>query len=120
MVAKIRFIVFLLCTAVVGAVSQSKSSDPAYQQSVDKWKSELVEGRKNNWLPLAGLFWLKPGENTFGADPKSAIVFPKGPAKAGSFELNGTDVTLKLSEGTQATAEGKPISTMKLEPDTSK
>src|ERR1051325_9765859 len=93
MVAKIRFIAFLLCAAVVGTVAQSKSSDPSYQQSVDKWKSELVEGRKNNWLPLAGLFWLKPGENTFGSDPKNAFLFPKGPAKAGSFELNGTDVT---------------------------
>jgi len=121
MVAKIRLIIpFLLCAAVTCLIAQSKSIDPAYQQSVDKWKSELVEGRKNNWLPLAGLFWLKPGENTFGTDPKNAIVFPKGPAKAGSFELNGTDVTLKLSEGAQATVQGKPVSTTKLEPDTSK
>ena len=120
MVAKIRLIAFLLCAAVVGSIAQSRSIDPAYQQSVDKWKSELVEGRKNSWLPLAGLFWLKPGDNTFGTDPKNAIIFPKGPVKAGSFALNGTDVTLKLSEGTQATLQGKPISTTKLEPDTSK
>ena len=121
MVAKIRLIIpFLLGAAVTCLIAQSKSIDPAYQQSVDKWKSELVEGRKNSWLPLAGLFWLKPGENTFGTDPKNAIVFPKGPAKAGSFELNGTDVTLKLSEGAQATVQGKPVSKTKLEPDTSK
>lgn len=121
MVAKIRLITaFLVCAAVSYSVAQSKSIDPAYQQSIDKWKSELVASRKNNWLPLAGLFWLKPGENTFGTDPKNAIVFPKGPANAGSFELNGTDVTLKLSAGTQATIQGKAITTAKLEPDTSK
>jgi len=109
---------FIFCVLLMAAFAQNV--DPAYQQSVDKWKSELVEGRKNNWLPLAGLFWLKPGENTFGSDAKNAVVFPKGPARAGSFELDGTDVTLKLSEGTQAMVEGKPISTTKLEPDTSK
>ncbi len=102
------------------ASAQGPPVDPAYQQSFDKWKAELIEGRKKNWLPLAGLFWLKPGENTFGTDPGNGIVFPKGPAKAGSFELSGTDVTLKLSPGTQATIQGKPVTTAKLEPDTSK
>src|SRR5580765_3338154 len=52
----------------------SAPADPAYQQSFDKWKGELVEGLKREWLPLAGLFWLKPGENSFGSDPKNAIV----------------------------------------------
>src|SRR5579862_7493994 len=40
--------------------------DAAYLQSFEKWKSELVEDLKQNWLVLAGLFWLKPGANTFG------------------------------------------------------
>ena len=63
--------------------------DPAYQQSFEKWKGELVEDLKQEWLPLAGLFWLKPGENSFGTDAENAIVFPKGPAHAGSFTLQG-------------------------------
>ena len=42
--------------------------DPAYQQSFEKWKGDLVEDLKQEWLPLAGLFWLKPGENSFGTD----------------------------------------------------
>src|SRR3954468_14200182 len=117
---------YYLVTAVIiwlltfSSAQSAKPIDPAYQQSVDKWKAELVEGREKNWLPLAGLFWLKPGENIFGTDSQNAIVFPKGPAKAGSFELNGTDVTLKLSPGIQATIQGKPVTTAKLEPDTSK
>ena len=65
--------------------------DPAYQQAFDQWKNELVEDLKQEWLPLAGLFWLKPGENTFGTDPKNAVVFPKGPAHAGSFNLARQD-----------------------------
>ena len=59
-------------------------------------ESELVDDLKQEWLPLAGLFWLKPGENSFGTDPKNAIVFPKGPAHAGSFVLQGKTVTASL------------------------
>jgi hypothetical protein len=65
--------------------------DPAYQQAFEKWKGELVEDLKENWLPLAGLFWLRPGTNTFGTDPANDIVLPNGsaPARVGSFEFQG-------------------------------
>jgi hypothetical protein len=77
-----------------GSVPADKSPSPSvpdanYVQSFDKWKTELVDDLKKNWLSLAGLFWLKPGENTFGTDAGNAIVFPKGPAHTGVFELQG-------------------------------
>ena len=93
--------------------------DSAYQQSFDKWKGELVDDLKQNWLPLAGLFWLKPGENSFGTDPKNALVFPKGPAHAGSFKLHGKNVTARFAPDAKATIAGKPATTAELEPDTS-
>ncbi len=93
--------------------------DAAYIQSFDKWKAELVDDLKTNWLSLAGLFWLKPGENSFGSDAGNAIVFPKGPAHAGVFELQGTDVTVKFGPDAHATIDGKPVTTAKLQPDTS-
>jgi uncharacterized protein len=95
------------------------AADLAYQQSFDKWKSELVEDLKQEWLPLAGLFWLKQGENSFGTDPKNAIVFPKGPVHAGSFTLQGKTVTAKFATGTNAVISGKPVTTAELQPDTS-
>jgi uncharacterized protein (DUF1684 family) len=93
--------------------------DAAYIQSFDKWKAELVDDLKTNWLSLAGLFWLKPGENSFGTDAGNAIVFPKGPAHAGVFELQGTDVTVKFGPDAHATIDLKPVTTAKLQPDTS-
>lgn len=113
---KLRAISVLL-VALVPALAQAPPAD--YQKSFDKWKADLVQSRKKNWIPLAGLFWLKPGENSFGSDPANAVVFPKGPAKAGTFELNGNDVTLKLLPGVQATVAGKAITTSKLEADIS-
>jgi uncharacterized protein len=95
------------------------AADAAYQQDYTKWKAELVDDLKSNWLPLAGLFWLKPGENSFGTDANNAIVFPKGPAHAGVFQLKGKDVTAKFFPDAQARTEGKAVSAIKLEPDVS-
>jgi uncharacterized protein len=97
----------------------SPTPDAAYLQAFDQWKSELVNDLKKNWLSLAGLFWLKPGENSFGTDADNAVVFPKGPAHAGVFELQGTDVTVKLFPGSDARVDGKPATMAKLQPDTS-
>ena len=93
--------------------------DAEYQKSYGKWKVELVDDLKKNWLPLAGLFWLKPGDNTFGTDEKNAVVFPKGPAQAGTFTLQGTDVSAKFAAGDHATIDGKPATEAKLQPDVS-
>ncbi len=90
-----------------------------YIQSFEKWKAAETDDLKANWLPLVGLFWLKPGVNAFGSDPSNAIVFPKGPAHAGEFDLDGKDATLKLRPETQALVDGKRVISAKLEPDSS-
>lgn len=105
--------------ALASKPPSSSAPDAAYLQSFDKWKAELIDDLRENWLSLAGLFWLKPGENSFGADAGNAIVFPKGPAHAGVFDLQGTDVTVKFSPDAHATVDGKPVTTIKLQPDTS-
>jgi uncharacterized protein (DUF1684 family) len=118
-------VVVAISTALlVGAVPADKAPslsapDAAYMQSFDKWKADLVDDLKQNWLPLAGLFWLKPGENTFGTDAGNAIAFPKGPAHAGVFDLQGADVTVKFSPEAHATIDGQPVTTAKLQPDIS-
>jgi uncharacterized protein (DUF1684 family) len=109
-------IAFLALCGIASAADKA-SVDANYQESFDKWKSELVEDLKQEWLPLAGLFWLKPGENSFGTDPKNAIVFPKGPAQAGSFTLQGNSVTGNFNSAA-ATIAGKPVTSSELEPDT--
>jgi uncharacterized protein len=109
----------LVALALADKNPSPSAPDPAYIQSFDKWKAELVDSRKQNWLSLAGLFWLKPGDNTFGSDASNAIVFPKGPTRAGVFVLQGTDVTVKLSPDDHATINGKPVTEVKLQPDTS-
>lgn len=110
-------VVSVVC-GIVSAANKPAEVDPAYRQSFEKWKGDLVEDLKQEWLPLAGLFWLKPGENSFGTDAKNAIVFPKGPAHAGSFTLQGQVVTVTLAPFVNAVIAGKPATTAELQPDT--
>ena len=123
----IRLAADVLTVAALAAISAIAGDTPAApaitaadQQSFDKWKTELVENRKQKWLPLAGLFWLKPGKNSFGADKDNVIIFPKGPGHGGWFILQGKDVSVKLAPGVQATVAGRTITGGKMEPDTSK
>jgi uncharacterized protein len=109
----------ILFAAGLGSGSAPAAADPAYVQSFDKWKAEQIDDLKQNWLPLAGLYWLKPGANSFGTAPENAVVFPKGPAHAGEFDLEGKDVTIKVLPDAQATSAGKPLTTAKLDPDVS-
>src|SRR3984893_1899306 len=109
-----------LCVIASATDRPTKAAvDSTYQQSFDKWKGELVEDLKQEWLPLAGLFWLKLGDNSFGSDPKNAIVFPKGPSHAGWFILLGKSGTAKFAAGENATTAGQPVTTVHLEHDVS-
>ena len=71
--------------------------DAAYIKDFDKWKAELVDDLKQNWLPLAGLFWLKPGDNVFGSGTDNPIILPSGPAKAASLIIFRATWRLRLS-----------------------
>jgi uncharacterized protein (DUF1684 family) len=116
---KFKLANLLALIVLVVAATGTPAVDPAYQQSFDKWKAEQVDDLKKRWLVLAGLFWLKPGDNPFGSDTTGAIVFPKGPAHAGVFTLQGEDVIAKFSPDAHAIIEGKPAATATLLPDTS-
>lgn len=69
-----------------------------FQSDIAQWRRQREENLKRDggWLSVAGLFWLHEGTNTFGKDTANDIVLPDGPAKAGTFELRGEKVTLKM------------------------
>jgi uncharacterized protein len=103
----------------ISATSPIAAPDAEYVASWQKWEAKQIDDLKQNWLPLAGLFWLKPGANSFGSAADNAIVFPKGPAHAGEFDLEGKDVTVKLLADSHATIAAKAIESAKLESDVS-
>lgn len=70
-----------------------------YQIDIDIWHQERIKKLKgeDGWLSLAGLYWLKQGENRIGSDPQSDIRFPaQAPKYLGSIVLKGKTTTLKM------------------------
>ena len=116
---------FLLISFLAGLAAPPKPAstepDAAYRAGFERWKAELVDDLKKNWVPLAGLFWLKPGDNSFGTDPSNRIVFPAGtaPAHAGVFTVQGETVIIKIEPGVHATIDDKPVTTAALQSDAS-
>ena len=107
------------CTAGPGETAPNGAPDAAYRGAFEKRKVELTDDLRQNWLSLAGLFWLKPGTNTFGSDPGNQIVLANGgvPAHGGSFDFNGQAVTVKILPGVGATIDGKPTTGAELQSD---
>ena len=116
--------VILVAVLAAAGLAAAAAADEAYRAEVRKWR----EGREarlkadGGWLTLAGLFWLKEGENGFGTDPAGDVVLPEGsaPAKAGVFELKGGQVTVALLPGATGRIGTKPVAgPATLRPDTS-
>lgn len=117
-----RFVpVVLLALTTVAHAAPKKVSKP-YAEEIQKWRDARVTRLKSDtgWLTVAGLFWLKEGENTFGADERNDILLPAGrhaPEFAGSF-VHGAGVTrLRVLPETQLVCRGKPVTDMLLRTD---
>ena len=84
------FVFLLLLSSIVFKIDD-------YEKEIMEWRKGRAEELKNEngWLNLAGLFWLKEGENSFGTDISNDIIFPNGKAKPfmGKFVLANGVVT---------------------------
>jgi uncharacterized protein len=102
----------LLLMGLVGLLASFSPDDPAYMASIEGWHRQRVQSLKSEdgWLNLAGLYWLKPGENTFGSDSSNDLVFlAKAPQKLGSLILENGTVSVRLLPNAGVTAQGEPI-----------
>ena len=62
--------------AVITAATATSGDLHSERASVEKWRTERVTELTNEtgWLTLVGLYWLNPGENTFGRAPSNTLV----------------------------------------------
>jgi uncharacterized protein (DUF1684 family) len=88
---------------------------------LERWRGQKdAELRaEEGWLALAGLFWLKEGQNSFGSDPDGEIVLPAGsaPDYAGSFEFYNGVTTIHVADGIAMTVDGQPAGSARLRAD---
>ena len=55
----------------------------SYRAEIEKWRHQREQALKaeDGWLTVAGLFWLKEGENTIGSNRGNNFVLPKASAQ---------------------------------------
>lgn len=97
-------------------------ADKTYRQTINEWRKERNESirKENNWLALAGLYWLKLGKNQLGSDPKNEVQLPERiSANIGFFEYNGRSVSLRINPGEKVTVNEKSTDFAILQPDIS-
>ncbi len=106
---------------------QSTSASPVLRKAdpkteYDQWRDKRFERLRSEtgWLTLAGLYWLKEGDNPFGSAKSNKIVFPTAaPKKAGTFRLRDGKASLVADPDAGITSDGKPVTTLDLQTDES-
>ena len=114
-----RLIVLLSTTLL--ATSALAADLQAEHASIQKWRTERVQELTSDtgWLTLVGLFWLGPGENTFGRASSNTIALdhPNLADSAGTFVLEGDKVTFTAKPGSGITHGGEPVTTLDMVSD---
>ena len=103
-------------TLALSAAIAGQSSE--YRATQDAWRADR-EARlvaNDGWLTVAALYFLRPGENSFGASPLNDMVLPEGPAAAGVFELRGDEVYLRATDGKPLVVVGQSVMATQLYP----
>ena len=99
------------------------ASDPpaSYEDEIRAWSERRVSRLRSDtgWLTVAGLFWLEPGENTFGTAPDNAIVLPSGsaPEHAGVFVHADGVTTVRALTGTPLRCRDRDVTVLRLRTD---
>jgi uncharacterized protein len=105
----------LLCLSLaqIWAAPAAADAGAVYRREIEDWRGQRLARLQadGGWLTLAGLFWLQPGVNAFGADKANPIVLPSSaaPPHAGSFRLEAGRVTLEVLPGVPITLAGQPV-----------
>ena len=78
------------------------SQQNPYEKEIATFRQTRIDSLKheNGYLNLSGLFWLKEGENTIGADPINDFNFPAEHSDSflGKIVLNNGVVRFKSSK----------------------
>jgi len=106
-------LVVALATTALGAM------DAASRKEAEEFRKQHEASYRKEYVPLAGLFALKPGPNAAGSAASNAIVLPKSaPAIIGRFVLAGKNVRFEPQPGATVTMKGQRVAAgVALKPD---
>ncbi|HEY8537233.1 MAG TPA: DUF1684 domain-containing protein [Steroidobacteraceae bacterium] len=109
----------LLTVCLVGLLASSSAL--ADLPELEQWRQQRLARltSETGWLTLVGLYWLRPGENTFGRASTNRIVLdhPSLPTTVGKFLVRDGRIQFEASAGARVTHDGKPVRSIALIPD---
>lgn len=93
----------------------------SYRQEIEKWRKDREANliKDDGWLTVAGLYWLKEGDNRAGTASRNDIVLPPGsaPPRIGGFTFRNGSTTFTAEAGIEVTLNGKPVGKVALRSD---
>ncbi len=105
----------MLLTALVGLVLAAAPADrpTTWVEEIQAWRAtrEADLKKPDGWLSVAGLYFLRNGVNTLGADPSADVQLPAGaaPANAGRLIYDRGHVRFEPAAGVAATLNDQAV-----------
>jgi hypothetical protein len=111
----ISFVSFFAVVALALPLGAQSLTDPAaWSRDLENWRTVHAKAiaAPGGWLSLTALDWLKPGFNSVGSDPASAVRLPAlAPAHLGLITASGKTVQILAPAGgfpPELTIDGHP------------
>jgi uncharacterized protein len=96
---------------VLGLLVQA-AVDPAWVKQVEAWRAKHEADYSREYVPLAGLAFLKDGINTAGSAAGNQVVLPRQvPASIGRFVYSGGRARFEPGPASGVTLNEKPVTT---------
>ena len=89
---------------------KNQTANETALKEVEQWRAKHEADYRREWVPLAGLFFLKDGANTAGSARSNDIVLPpRMPPSIGRFVYQNQRIRFEPQRGAGAMTNGKPI-----------
>ncbi len=93
-----------------------------YRQQIEQWRAEHQKklAADDGWLTVAGLDWLREGENRVGADPANEVPLPDHslPGRVATISFHAGQAVLHPAPDVPLMLNGKPAHQTTLKEDT--
>ena len=96
--------------AMLAPASTSAATPADLEKQVEAWRAKHEADYTKEYVPLAGLFFLKPGANTAGSAASNDVRLPaRVPASIGRFVYQNQKVRFEPAAESPVTVKGQPV-----------
>lgn len=107
-------VILFLGSTFIGFIGDNTED---FYKEVEEWHKRRISSltAETGWLSLAGLYWLKQGENTFGSAKDNDIIFPGDtPKYMGTLVLKDSIVNISVKKNITIFSDSIQVTKMEL------